>query len=291
MRARRSGWLAAASLAIACGAAPRPLASPERPRIVSVREGRDVAYDELAEALLGARAIYVGEQHDREADHRAQLAVLEAITARDPSVAVGLEMVPYTRQSALDDFVGGAIDEGTLLERIEWDERWGFDFSLYRPLFEHARAHRIPIVGLNAPRELTRQIAQGGLESLDDAQRAALPEMDFSNAAHRAMVEAALAGHPGMTPERLEHFYAAQVLWDETMADTAARFLAREGAPSRIVVLAGARHVQGGLGIPERAARRGLAPFVIVMPVRASELDESLRAEPPLADFLWVTPD
>src|SRR5690606_2906174 len=85
--ARRFGWLAAASLAIACGTTPPP-ATPERPRIVSVREGRDVAYDELARALLAARAIYVGEQHDREADHRAQLAVLEAIRAREPSVAL-----------------------------------------------------------------------------------------------------------------------------------------------------------------------------------------------------------
>ncbi len=275
--------------AAGCGAAPAP-ALPERPRIVSARDGRDVTFEDLTDALLAARAIYVGEQHDREEDHRVQLAILEAVAARDGSVALGLEMVPHTHQPELDAFSRGEIDEPALLERIEWDTRWGFDFALYRPLFEHARAHGVPIVALNAPRELTRAIAQHGLEGLDEARRAELPELDLSDAAHRAMVERSLEGHPGMTPERLERFYAAQVLWDETMADRAARYLARDGAPARIVVLAGARHVESGLGIPRRAARRGLSPYVIVMPVRASELDEALRADPPLADFVFVTP-
>lgn len=257
---------------------------------MSVREGRDVSIEELADALLAARAIYVGEQHDREEDHRVQLTVLATVTSREPSVALGLEMLPHPEQPALDAFSRGEIDEATLLERVEWRSRWGFDFALYRPLFEHARAHGVPIVALNAPRELTRAIAHHGLEALDEAQRAELPELDLSDADHRAMVERSLEDHPGMTPERLERFYAAQVLWDETMADRAARYLAREGAPARMVVLAGARHVQSGLGIPRRAARRGLSPYVIGMPVRASELDDALRAELPLADFLFVTP-
>ncbi|MCZ7683837.1 MAG: ChaN family lipoprotein [Sandaracinaceae bacterium] len=204
-------------------------------------------------------------------------------------MALGLEMVPHTYQGELDAFSRGEIDEPALLERIEWDTRWGFDFALYRPLFEHARTES-PSSRSNAPRELTRAIAHHGLEGLDEAQRAELPELDLSDAAHRAMVERSLEGHPGMTPERLERFYAAQVLWDETMADRAARYLARDGAPARIVVLAGARHVESGLGIPGRAARRGLSPYVIVLPVRASELDEALRADPPLADYLFVTP-
>ncbi len=274
-------------LLTACGAP----AVPQRPRIVATESGREIGFDAMIDALLETRAIYVGEQHDRAEDHRAQLAVLEAVAARDPSVALGLEMVQRPYQPALDAFVEGSIDEAAMLERIEWEDRWGFDFALYRPLFDFAHAHAIPIVALNATRELTRAIAHGGLEALDDAQRAALPELDRSDAAHRAMVERSLEGHPGMTPERLEHFYLAQVLWDETMADTAARFLAREAAPSRIVVLAGMRHVQSGLGIPSRAARRGATPYAIVLPVRASELDEALRADPPLADYLWVTPD
>lgn len=287
---RSSSIALLATIAASCGPAAAP-AAPARARIVEVDGARDVSFEDLVDALLEARAIYVGEQHDREADHRVQLSILEAIATRDPSVALGLEMVQHPRQAELDAFVEGTIDEAALLERLDWRRSWGFDFALYRPLFEHARAHRMPIVALNAPRELTRAIAQGGLGSLDEAQRASLPELDLSNAEHRAMVEESLAGHPGMTPERLDHFYAAQVLWDETMADTAARFLAADGAPARIVVIAGARHVQSGLGIPQRAARRGLSPFVIVMPVRASELDEALAADPPLADYLFVTPD
>ncbi len=281
----------ASVLLTACGAAtPRPNA-PVADRIIALPGARAVSFDALADAIAGARIVYVGEHHDRESDHRVELAVIEALYARDPSLALGLEMVQHPYQEALDAFVAGEIDEATLLERIDWSERWGFDFALYRPMLVFAREHHLPIVALNAPTELSRAIVHDGLDGLDDVQRAALPELDLTNAAHRAMIDDALREHPGLDAARLDRFYAAQVVWDETMADRAARFMAREDAPAHMVVLAGTMHVQAGLGIPSRAARRGARPYVIVMPVAEGELDDALRADPPVADFVWVTPD
>ncbi len=275
----------------ACGgSAPQP-SVPEGRRIIALPSGRNVSFGAFADALEAAKVVYVGEHHDREADHHAQLAVLESLYARDPSLALGLEMVQHPFQAALDAFVAGDIDEDTLLSRIDWRERWGFGWPLYRPMFWFAREHHLPIVALNAPVELSRAVVRQGLDALDPAQRAALPELDLTNTAHRAMVEDALHDHPGLDATQLDRFYAAQVVWDETMADRAARFLARRGAPDRMLVLAGTMHVRAGLGIPSRAARRGAAPYVIVMPVAESELDEALRESPPVADFLWVTPD
>lgn len=283
---------ALALVTLAC-ATPRTAPAP-RARIVALPSGEALSFDELVTRLLEARVVYVGEQHDREADHAAQRAIVEALHARDPSIALGLEMVQRPEQPTLDAFVSGAIDEAELLERLRWTERWGFDFALYRPMFALARAHRLPIIALNAPSELTRAVARGGLEALDDEQRARLPELDLTSAAHRAMVEEALRGHPGMTDDMLERFYAAQVVWDETMAEQVAAFLHR--ADWRLVVLAGAMHVQAGLGIPRRAARRGAGPQAIVLPILESELDAALgpeagRAQEPIADFLWVIPD
>jgi uncharacterized iron-regulated protein len=103
------------------------------------------------------------------------------------------------------------------------------------------------------------------------------------------MVEGALRHHPGLDEASLERFYDAQVVWDETMAERIALALSRENAPQRMLVIAGTMHVQSGLGIPRCAARRGIAPFVVVMPIDASDLDETLHA-PPIADFLWVVP-
>lgn len=292
----RTPTLMLALVTLAACATPR-VATPEltapsapRARIVDAQSGEPLSLEALTEQLLESRVVYVGEHHDRVADHEAQRAIVASLHARDPAVAIGLEMVQRPHQPALDAYVAREIDEAALLERIAWSERWGFDFALYRPIFTFAREHGLPLVALNAPSELTRQVAREGLDALGAEQRAMLPaELDLESAPHRRMVEGALRGHPGMTDAALERFYAAQVVWDETMAETAASFVAR--SPARLVVLAGVMHVSAGLGIPARAARRGATPHTIILPISESELAEALRAAPPLADFLWVTPD
>lgn len=273
---------------LAC-ATPPPSSPQTHGHIVALPSGEPLSFDELIDRLLEARVAYVGEHHDREADHRAQRVIFEALHDRDDALALGLEMVQHPDQPILDAFVAGGIDEAELLEGLRWDERWGFDFAFYRPLFALCREHGLPIVALNAPSHLTRAIARHGLETLSDAERALLPELDLESAEHRRLVEEALRGHPAMTDAMLERYYTAQVVWDETMAERVAAFLAR--SPRRLVVLAGAMHVRSGLGIPARAARRGAKPHAIVLPITASELDRALRTHPPIADFLWVIPE
>ena len=53
-----------------------------------------------------------------------------------------------------------------------------------------------------------------------------------------------------------------------------------------MVVLAGDGHIRNGHGIPSRAARRGAAPFRIVIPVMVREVAAAVSEE--AADYLWV---
>ena len=52
-------------------------------------------------------------------------------------------------------------------------------------------------------------------------------------------------------------------------------------------------HVRRGLGIPRRAERRGAAPFAVVLPISADELEAELDkpAEERGADYYWVIPE
>ena len=300
---RAAPWIALSAAALlGCGAAqasavretpvearsdaPIDVASLEMPPIVRVSDGAPIALGTLAAELASARVIYVGERHDQALDHRVQLEVIRLVmSAGDQPVALGLEMVQRPYQDVLSAYAAGTIDEEALLTGTEWRERWRLDFALYRPLFALARERGSAIVALNAPREWTRAVGRGGLESLDAETRAQLPELDLTSEAHRTMVMGALEGHPGMDAAMLERMYTAQVIWDETMADSVARTLAATTEPTRMVVLAGAMHVQHGLGIPARAARRGAGPHRIVCPITGDELGTDV------ADYGWIVED
>jgi uncharacterized iron-regulated protein len=240
-----------------------------------MRDGRSVdgarlSHDRVVAALAAARVVYVGELHSVAAHHGLQAAIVGALVAAiggERPVGVGLEMVARPLQPVLDAWVAGSLDEETLLRRLDWERRWGFDFALYRPVFALARERGLPMFALNARPEVVRKVGRG--EPLDAAERAELPEIDRENAAHTAMVRAMLAGHPGLTEAALDRYVEAQRVWDETMAEHVARALAAPDAPRVLVVLAGVAHVRGGHGIPSRAARRGVGPQLVVLPADA----------------------
>ncbi|NIR40640.1 MAG: iron-regulated protein, partial [Actinobacteria bacterium] len=135
--------------------------------------------------------IYVGERHDRYADHLAQLSIIEAVHRRAPALAIGLEQFQTPFQPALDDYVAGKIGIDALLERSEYFTRWRFDPRLYLPILEFARENAVPMVALNAPTETTDAVSRQGL----DAVTGALGEVEPAPPAYRERLRAVFEEH------------------------------------------------------------------------------------------------
>ena len=207
-----------------------------------------------------ADVIYLGETHDSIADHEAQLQIIQALHSQNANLAIAFEMFQHPFQSVLDEYVNGTIDEQTLQEKTEYDERWGFPWEYYAPILRFAREHQLPLLALNAPSEIVRKVARQGLDSLDESEQELIPplsEIRTDNESYRAYVGAVFghAHHSAHSGMNLDNFFAAQVVWDETMADRIATFLSNS-PDYQVVVLAGQGHVIYGYGIPDRVARR-----------------------------------
>ncbi len=242
--------------------------------------------EEVAQAVSLSRVIFLGEEHDRYSHHLAELAVIKWLYEHGhQDLAIGLEMFQRPFQKALDDYIAGRIDEITFLKRSQYFKRWGFNWRLYKPILDYAREHHIPVVALNAPKELTDKVAQKGLKALSPQEKAQLPEIDFQNKAYRAFLKRVYEAHPDRLPKikDFKTFYQAQLVWDETMAQSVASYL-KDHPDRQMVVLAGEEHVIYGYGIPSRVARRGVGPYSIVLLGGAESL------EPGAGDFVLFPP-
>jgi uncharacterized iron-regulated protein len=222
-------------------------------------DGQQLNQSELFDELSKFDVLCLGEAHDAARDHFAELAITEAVARRAQfagrALGVGFEMFQAPYGPALNAYSVGRLDDAGLRKRTHYDDRWGFAYAYYQPILALGRARGLPLKALNAPRELTHAVAEKGLAGLSKKERRQLPELDLSDAAHRAAFDRLMAGHPHDDAMDLDNFYAAQVVWDETMADNAARWVA-ERAPSRqLVVLAGSAHCQQE-AIPARIERR-----------------------------------
>lgn len=241
---------------------PRPVAVGD---ILHLPTGTLVGEAQMLETASDARIVYVGETHDNPASHRLQLKVLEAMVERHPGrVALGMEMLTPAQQEALDRWVAGELSEREFLKASGWYQQWRMDFDYYRDLFLFARKHRVPVLGLNADKGLVRAVGRKAPEELSAEQRARLPEMDMSDPYQRALVESIFGGHD-QGNSRLEGFLRVQTLWDETMAENIARYLASpQGEDMRMLVMAGGNHIRYGFGIPRRVFRRLPASYLLI---------------------------
>jgi uncharacterized iron-regulated protein len=265
-------------------------AQPEPRALVDGATGQSIDLESFLSVLRTKRVVYVGERHDEPADHGVQYAILRELHRDEASLAIGMEMFQVPFQKPLDEWSAGRIDETVLRRETEYDERWGYDFSMLRPILEYARSRGVEVVALNAPREIAFAVAQGGVASLDPELAATLPELDLEDAEHRAMFDSEFDIGEHGAEETVEQYYQAQVVWDETMGARVAETLSRSDGPAKMVVFAGRVHVQRGLGIPDRAAKRGAKPYAVVLPVTEEELQTELDRPPVerLADFFWV---
>jgi uncharacterized iron-regulated protein len=235
--------------------------------------------DWLIERIADRKVIFVGESHDRYEDHLNQLAVIEGLHAQGRPLAIGMEFFQQPYQDGIDAYIAGEIGEAEFLRRTEYFDRWRFDYRLYRPILRFAREKGIPVIALNLEAELTRRVGEVGIEGLTEEERARIPvEIDRGDPTYRERIEAVFAMHPSDREQDVEHFIEVQLLWDEGMADRAARYL--NAHPDRtLVVLAGSGHVEYGQGIPKRLTRRMDVPTVTI-------LNGTQRAmDPAAADF------
>ena len=210
---------------------------------------------ETVAQIQDARVVLVGETHTRYDHHLVQLEVFKQLHQASPKLALGVEWFQQPFQSHLDAFIAGEITEEEMLHQTDYFERWRYDYRLYRPIIQYALEHQIPIVALNASRELTMALSKSGFDDLSDELKAQLPSSyDWSDKAYEKRLRRSYDAHPNYSG-KFEDFLRGQLTWDESMADRAAQYL-QQHPEMRMLILAGSGHIAYGSGIPNRIKRR-----------------------------------
>ena len=234
----------------------------ENPQLYDLSENRSISLKQLAVELKTKRIVLVGEHHNNIRHHINQLEVIRALHEAGAKVAVGMEMFRSDSQKYLGQWVAGKIPEKEF-EKIYY-ANWNYNWSLYRPILQYARENRIPVLGLNVSRKITRQVARQGFQSLNKEQRGKLKDVacrvdkvyrDFIKRAHGAHAHGNL---------NFEYFCESQLVWDNIMAINSLDYI-RNNPDSTVVLIAGNGHVWKG-GIPTQLNKRSFTAYAVILP-------------------------
>jgi len=264
--------------------------------VYSAKEGKAVSFTKMITEMRDSRFVYVGESHNSMPMHDIQLKVIQALHEQDKNLSIGLEMFPVTGQEVLNKWSLGLLTEDEFIQEAEWYVTWNFNFGFYRKIFQYAKANKIPVYALNAPRPMISAVRMKGWEALSDEQKLIIPQPDLSNEDHRKLIRTIFEGAelphqmkgPGLEM-MFEGLYRAQSSWDEVMAFNAVEAAKKDGR--RMVILAGSGHLLYNLGINYRAFGRTGVPFKTVVCLEVPNEKDSVRVSRTFADYIWGLKD
>lgn len=242
--------------------------------LIDVRSGKTVSVPQLVEAIARKDVVFLGEEHDNDAGHALQLAIIEALHEQRDDLVISMEMFERDVQGVLDDYLHGRIEEAEFLEH---SRPWKNYAEHYRPIIEFARKHRLDVIAGNVPRRLARQVSRG--ETPVSADNQFLPRLTTApEDAYRERFLEVMSGHGGTDSENaMDRYYRSQCLKDDAMAEAIADYLAAHPHRQPLIVhLCGQFHSDYGQGTVQRLLqRRPLTRLrVLSMEVRPEKSDD-----------------
>ncbi len=231
--------------------------------VFRVRDRKMVPFDNMLEELIEADIIFIGESHDKKWHHDLQMQIINALFDKKADLSIGLEMFPSSYQNELDRWVEGYSNHDEFLKA--YYRNWDIPWLLYKDIFVFSKKERVPMVGLNIPRNITAKISKEGFESLTDDELYQLPKgisCDIDKR-YKEHIRRIYETHDKADKE-FENFCEAQVLWDNAMALNLLQYL-RDERSRTVVVLAGSGH-SWKRGIPSHIKKGSDHTYKVVLP-------------------------
>ncbi|WP_181159994.1 ChaN family lipoprotein [Sandaracinobacter neustonicus] len=232
--------------------------------------GSPVSASAVLDKALAAQTVLLGERHATPAHHQWQADTIAALAAKGP-VVIGLEQLPREAQPALDRWVAGELDEAAFLSESKWAERWGHDFTAYRPVFELARARKIPMKALNVDRAFVRKVGREGFDKAAADGKSPISKPAAADPAYAAKLADTFREHMReASPEAIARFIDAQQVWDRAMAEAIVTAL-RDNPGAHVAAIMGWGHVADGHGVAHQLKALGAPLVLTAIPVKPGE--------------------
>ncbi|ENM5729538.1 ChaN family lipoprotein [Vibrio mimicus] len=228
-------------------------------------KGERISIQNLPADIENADVILIGEWHTHAGIHRFQTDLLKQMVENGHPMALSMEQFARDAQPVLDEYLAGEIGEQYLIQKAN---AWPNYESDYRPLVEFAKSQQLPIIAANAPKPIVCCIGRVGIDYIErltpDQRQWISAEINTQDSPYKSTFMASM--HHG-NPAQNENQFAAQVTWDETMAESIVRYL-RTNPERKVLHIAGMFHTQQGLGTAASILRRNPnLKVVIITPV------------------------
>lgn len=242
-------------------------------KIIRTQDMQEVTQEQMISDLATAENIVMGEKHYTAPVQQTEgmiIAEVVKLLDRQTSFTTAWEFLNWTDKTRTErlfsSFVNGEI---TAIEFLK-QALGGSNGDDYTPVLEATKTAEGQFIGINISRQDKAPVVQGGIQSADP--KLIPPGFDFGSPEyHDRFVKFMSGGHA--PPDKIENYYAAQCLTDDTMAYQ----LLEQSSNNLRFIVAGSFHTDFFDGFVARLKIR--APGDIIRTVRIIDASDYTEAE------------
>lgn len=240
-------------------------------------DDKEISLSQAVEIASDYDVVFFDEYHDQTAIHQAERNFLIEYYKKNSQMILSMEMFERDVQQDMNGYLQGKTTEEEFLAA---SRPWNNYLPDYRPLVEFAKENDVFVLASNIPRRIAAQYAKTGDFSLiSETDRIYLPQEHlveyeaYYDKFKNYMLQGSDRSPMMMTPERIELFYKAQCLKDDTMAESISLF-AIAHKDTKILHVQGAFHGDEHLGVVEKLNKLNPAlKTVVITPVEMKDYE------------------
>lgn len=262
--------------------------------IYSVKQARSIDMKELVKDLEYYPVIFVGDYHDTKKTHKFFENLLKELDKEGYKIHLANEWFSPKHNKLLEEFISGQINGSELKQRRKWDEFTNFKWEYVEPLYEAVKKNNGKLYGMNISKEDRKKIRLKKFDKMSKSEKEFYDSLDLNVSAHRQLVMPFLE-HCNKMPQKSdepceERMYRVQVAWDSYMAKNLADISKNniKTKKDKVVVFAGAMHIEQNLGIPLRFSRLSNLPFTTISNEEIDEESDLVKVNNSKSDFVYI---
>lgn len=262
--------------------------------IYSVKQARSIDMKELVKDLEYYSVIFVGDYHDTKKTHKFFENLLKELDKEGYKIHLANEWFSPKHNKLLEEFISGQINGSELKQRRKWDEFTNFKWEYVEPLYEAVKKNNGKLYGMNISKEDRKKIRLKKFDKMSKSEKEFYDSLDLNVSAHKQLVMPFLE-HCNKMPQKSdepceERMYRVQVAWDSYMAKNLADISKNniKTKKDKVVVFAGAMHIEQNLGIPLRFSRLSNLPFTTISNEEIDEESDLVKVNNSKSDFVYI---
>lgn len=261
--------------------------------IYSLKQAKYISIEELVKEIEHYPIIFVGDHHNTKKTHDFFESLLIELDKKNYKLHLANEWFSPSHNKLLENYTNDVFDSQELKNRRKWEKFISFKWDYVEPLYEIVKKNNGKLYGINLSKEDRKKISSKSFDKMSNEEKIFYDSLDLNVSVHRNLVMPYLS-HCSKIPQKSdekceERMYRVQVSWDTYMAQNVAKIskFALKSPKDKLIVFAGAMHIEHDLGIPLRFSRLSNLPFFTISNEKIFK-EKDIKVKASKADVIYI---